>query len=160
MEELHITQNEKEVCNTINETSRKRHHSWFFTLNNYKESDTVTLPEILKSENCKFVFQEEKGKSGTPHLQGTINFANAKTFSAVSKLFGKRAHLEVAKNWLKCIHYCTKLDTRNGEIFSNFDYANVKTVSKETAYEDIYNTVLDNWAKNPYFPDRFNSLGK
>lgn len=49
----------------------------------------------------------EKGESGTPHLQGTICFRSARSFSAVSKLL-PRAHVEVCRDVGRSIPYCKK----------------------------------------------------
>ena len=46
--------------------------NWCFTVNNYNSED---IQMFLKSDSSivpKFVFQEETGESGTPHLQGYL----------------------------------------------------------------------------------------
>lgn len=95
-----------------------RSRNWVFTINNYTEEDIKGFEEV----KFEYVFQEEKGEQGTPHLQGCIFTPNALTLSGVKKIHNK-AHWEIAKgNKIQCIKYCTKSETRNGEIYSNIDY--------------------------------------
>ena len=79
---------------------------WCYTLNNY----TVEEHEKLQSLACKYhVIGEEEGESGTPHLQGFIYFASAKTFSAAKKVIGERAHIEEMKGTpTQAAEYCKK----------------------------------------------------
>ena len=79
---------------------------WCYTLNNY----TVEEHEKLQSLACKYhVIGEEEGESGTPHLQGFIYFASAKTFLAAKKVIGERAHIEEMKGTpAQAAEYCKK----------------------------------------------------
>ena len=86
---------------------------WFFTLNNYTKEDIKDIKEINNSIVPKFVFQEEKGENGTPHLQGYIQFATKKRPKSIFK--NKRIHWEKTRNVKKAIEYCQKEDTNNGE---------------------------------------------
>lgn len=97
----------------------KRIRSWFWTLNNYNQDDIHTYTEKL--ENHEYVFQEEKGAKGTPHLQGCVRFKNGKSFEAVKKILGDRAHIQVCKNWKHSKKYCCKENTRNGAIYTNLE---------------------------------------
>lgn len=90
-----------------------RSRNWCFTLNNYTPEDI----KIITNLDCKYVFQEEKGESGTPHLQGLLCFRNAKTLGGVKKIL-PRAHFEITKNLQASILYCSKEDTRCGDIWS------------------------------------------
>lgn len=107
--------------NTMN---KGRSRGWCFTINNFDDVDITTIENL---EKCKYLFQEEKGKEGTPHLQGMIYFDNARTFSSVKKMLPK-AHIEKMKNKFASMKYCSKSDTRSGKIYSNFDYGGVDTV--------------------------------
>jgi len=91
--------------------ARSRH--WCFTLNNYTPDEV----NILTSLECKYVFQEETGEKGTPHLQGYINFPNAKTLGGVRKIL-PRAHWEITKNIQASIQYCSKEESRTGAIYT------------------------------------------
>ena len=104
-------------CNTKN-VARERSRNWTFTLNNYTEEDIKSICKI----DAKYVFQEEKGENGTPHLQGILMFKNPKTFNGIKKLIPK-AHIEKARSKIASIKYCTKVETRNGELYSNCEEA-------------------------------------
>lgn len=89
--------------------------NWFFTLNNYSEDDIQEIRGIKCSIVPRFVFQEETGESGTPHLQGYIQFATKKRPKGIFK--NKRIHWEKVRNVRKAIEYCQKEDTRTGKVF-------------------------------------------
>jgi len=85
-----------------------RHRAWCYTLNNYTENEHAGLKEIA----CVYhVIGQEVGAGGTPHLQGFVYFAHGKTFNAVKKLIGARAHLEPKSpysTFLQAMNYCKK----------------------------------------------------
>lgn len=107
--------------NTVRISSGKREKSrnWAFTLNNYMQSDIKSLCEV-KNEDYQYIFQEETGKEGTPHLQGTIILKNPQALSYMKKING-RAHWEICRNKFASINYCQKGLTRTGELFTNID---------------------------------------
>jgi len=82
---------------------------WCFTLNNYTDEHISSIVPVIK-EKCRLgIFGRETGESGTPHLQGYIEF---KTKSRPLNLFGIKAmHWEKAKG-LKAdnLQYCSKED--------------------------------------------------
>lgn len=80
-----------------------RERSWCFTLNNYDEEDEKELLEKAETAAVKYcVVGREVGESGTPHLQGFIVFANAKTPRAArSFLFANRGHWESKRGTFK-----------------------------------------------------------
>ena len=76
-----------------------------YTLNNYTDDD---IKELEKIESTYHVAGKEVGESGTPHLQGYIEFANKKEFSRIKKLMPK-CHLEKRKGTSKqAADYCKK----------------------------------------------------
>lgn len=77
-----------------------------FTLNNYTEEEIIKIKEI----NYSFiVLGYEIGEKGTPHIQGYIEFLNARSFKSLTKMFFKRAHLENRKGFPKqAAGYCLK----------------------------------------------------
>lgn len=90
---------------------------WAMTLNNYMESEVNNLQQI--EEGYQFVFQEETGEDGkTPHLQGMFYFKQPKTLAAMKKI-NARAHWEIGKNKLALIQYCSKEETRTGNVYAN-----------------------------------------
>lgn len=90
---------------------------WFFTLNNYEEHMIETL-ETYFNLNCKaYIFQEEIGAEGTPHLQGSIQLINRMRLSEL-KVISPKIHWEMTKSWLHSANYCLKEESRkiNGRI--------------------------------------------
>ena len=96
--------------------NRVRVRNWVFTLNNYTEEEIKSLAQ----QNC-YLFQEETGENGTPHLQGMLCFPNPMSLSSMKRING-RAHWEPCKNKIASIQYCSKESTRSGKIYCNFDY--------------------------------------
>ena len=94
-------------------STRKR--SWFWTLNNYTETELQDLLEFCKDK--KYAFQEEKGEdTGTPHLQGVFYSKQPVSFETLRKI-SPRAHWQVARDLQACVEYCQKQDTRNGKTY-------------------------------------------
>ncbi len=112
----------------------QKSRNWFFTLNNHtkKEVDTI-YDEIFKLNCMKFIFQEEKGKDGTKHLQGTIAYKNAVSFNTMKRL-SPRAHWEKVKNLKNAMAYCCKEETRYGKVY-RYNYEIPK--SKEEMWNEF-----------------------
>jgi len=104
-------------------SSRNRARTWCFTLNNYTEEDIVSLSHN-KWENLeitKYVFQEEIGlEKKTKHLQGVVQFKNQISFTSL-KEFHNKIRWSKCKNLKASIKYCSKQDSRNGEIYKYGD---------------------------------------
>lgn len=97
---------------------RIRGANWCFTWNNYVKSDVTKLTSTFeKIGSRKYCFQEEKGKNGTQHLQGVVGFKNAISFWTLKKI-SDEIHWEKCISLPKAIIYCSKGDTRNGEIYT------------------------------------------
>lgn len=85
----------------------KGSRNYCFTLNNYTKEEV----ENMKTVDVKYiVFGKEKGKEGTKHLQGYVEFKDQKTLSAVKKFFKTdRIHLEERKGTpAEASEYCKK----------------------------------------------------
>jgi hypothetical protein len=97
----------------------KRSRAWVFTLNNYTPEDEI----VLKKLECEYMIYGhehtgprpsslKEGDPWTPHLQGYVYFANARTMSAIKKKTTVRIHLEPAVGKAEdSRRYCTKEDT-------------------------------------------------
>lgn len=88
---------------------------WCFTVNNYKKYPEV-LPKTPSGVQY-LVFQAEKAESGTPHIQGYVQFEKKQRGTAVTTLcadlFGASSHNSPARGSDKeCEDYCTKEETR------------------------------------------------
>lgn len=108
--------------------------NWFFTFNNYTNDDIRDLETCFKSiDGCKYVFQEELGENGTKHLQGQINLEKKMRWSQFK--LSNKIHWEKTKNIKSAIEYCQKLETRNGNIYSNIKMKKpIKCIKKENLY--------------------------
>ncbi|AXH76825.1 MAG: putative viral replication protein [Cressdnaviricota sp.] len=95
------TQNKKQISPAIR---------WCFTLNNYSEDQYSSIVLNIK-EKCRLgIIGKETGESGTPHLQGYLEF---NTKSRPASAFGiKEIHWEKAKGSKAAnIEYCSKDDS-------------------------------------------------
>lgn len=92
--------------NTSRPPSSKR---WCFTLNNYNEKEYIDIINYLDTNGSnKYIIGKEVGESGTPHLQGYINFEK-KCRPLENKHMNKRIHWEKCKGSEKDnIKYCSK----------------------------------------------------
>lgn len=88
---------------------------WCFTLNNYSDKDIRSISS--NSSIKKYIFQEETGKEGTPHLQGYIEF-NEKV-RPINMFDNNKIHWEKCRDIKKSIDYCSKEETRTGKIYTN-----------------------------------------
>lgn len=122
-----------------------RCRKWCFTLNNYTRVELSTLTQVF--ENDKYIFQEETGVEGTVHLQGFVEFKNARSLTSLKKING-RIHWEKTRNDTASINYCQKQESRTGKTYSNFIPV-FKTIETEQLYPwqrmviDIINTNPD-----------------
>lgn len=111
-----MAQQKKEgSCNTRSKTP-SRSRNYCFTLNNYSEDDIKLIPTL----GADYLFQEETGAQGTRHLQGILMFKNAVSFSKLKRML-PTAHLEVCKNKIASLRYCSKEDSRTGTIYANVE---------------------------------------
>ena len=88
--------------------TRVRGIRWCFTINNYSDEEVEAVKRLERY--CLLVIcSKEKGKEGTPHLQGYAEFGNRIDGGKVKKLLGGRAHIEIARGTRQDnIKYCSK----------------------------------------------------
>jgi len=94
---------------TNNRGPRRRY--WVFTLNNpgNRKKKWIGLPACLSY----LVYQCEKGKEGTIHLQGYLELKTPQYMGYLKKHFSGKAHFDIRRgSQAQAIAYCTKLDTR------------------------------------------------
>lgn len=85
-----------------------RSRNYCFTLNNYTTEEVKHLQSIVPKCNY-LILGFEVGESGTPHIQGYVEFENAKTLTATKKLISSRVHLESRRGTAKqASEYCKK----------------------------------------------------
>jgi len=101
--------------NTVSSSPKKKQISpsikWCFTLNNYTDIEYSSIVSIVRSKCHRGIIGREVGESGTPHLQGYIEF---KIKSRPIGVFGiKRIHWEKARGTLiENVAYCSKEDKK------------------------------------------------
>lgn len=114
----------------VKNEDKKQRKSWFFTFNNYKESDIDILLDKFNEICEKFLFQREKGKGiitekngieiqlkeGTEHLQGVIFLKKAMRWSEFK--LPNVIHWEGTRSKERAKEYCQKADTALGQIWS------------------------------------------
>lgn len=88
-----------------------------FTFNNYTEKEIEQLEQIFQHETDWYIFQEEKGESGTIHLQGIIKLKRKQRITELKK-WNNKIHWETTKSISGSIAYCQKTSSRCGKIYS------------------------------------------
>lgn len=83
----------------------QRSRGWCFTINNYGFKELIDLMALPVDY---MIFGFEKGKKGTPHVQGYAYFSNKLTFNKLKKYL-PTAHVEAQRGPIKkAIEYCKK----------------------------------------------------
>ena len=113
-----------------------RSRSWFFTWNNY-DCKMAQLAEIFDDLDVEYVFQEETGDNGTPHIQGCIRFKNPQRMGFQEE-FPKEIHWERCRNWRKATKYCSKRLTRTGQCLNNIGLKIRKTIKDPMDGKKLY----------------------
>ena len=116
---------------------RNRSRGWFFTLNNYTESETVTLLDCFAADGAAYVVQEETGEAGNRHLQGYAHWKSQIAFSTVRQL-NPRAHWERARSVAHAVAYCSNPEKRTGRIWStgfSVDTRDLRVILEPNLYQ-------------------------
>lgn len=98
---------------------------WIFTFNNYSIHYKNGLDSFatLLGEYGLYVFQEEIGDEGTPHLQGSFKFHKKgrpmETFRIHTEDGKYALRWQKCKKWSASVTYCTKLESRSGKVYTN-----------------------------------------
>jgi len=101
-----------------------RVRAFCFTINNPNETDTP----MFCSRMGYLVFQREKGKQGTVHLQGYVFFKKRTSIAMAKRIISSRAHVEVAKGTpTQNRDYCTKAD---GRVSGPYEYGELPVQGK------------------------------
>lgn len=98
-----MTQMTQSVGNTKTTDSTKnvRARKYIFVLNNYSDTETQDIEQFLTQKATKWIFGFEICPStGTPHLQGYMEFKSARSFDSL-KRFCSRWHLQKARGSLE-----------------------------------------------------------
>ncbi len=122
----------------------KRARSWCFTWNNHTKENWHTCTSLFNNMKIhKMICQEEKGKNGTRHIQGFIQFSNAINFTTLKKI-DEKIHWEVCRNIPASINYCSKKETCDGKSFKH----NVKEKKEKYIFDyDEFSTFMIRYHK-------------
>lgn len=110
-----------------------------FTFNNYKNRDIEMLKAVFDEKCYKYVFQEEIGAEGTPHLQGTISPHKRARWTEFG--LSKKIHWEYpVKDVAASYDYCCDINKRK---------PGGKVISKNHKWEEEIKIELDynDWQK-------------
>lgn len=100
----------KSLAQKLSTTSIKmsKSRTWCFTINNYVDADIQNISHVA----CSYlIYGKEVGEEGkTPHLQGYVEFENARAMGGVKKAFkNKTMHLEPRRGTAaQASEYCKK----------------------------------------------------
>lgn len=143
-----------------------RHRSYIFTINNYTMSDEFACSMLSKKAKYMVVGKEVAPTTGTKHLQGYINLANAVSFNQIKKAL-PTAHIEVANGTdLQNQKYCSKENIwlEVGTPAQQGKRTDLKTITdmirnKEVTIEDIMFDYPDMYLKySRSFEKMFNAV--
>lgn len=114
--------------------------NWSFTLNNYTPDHIEIIFNKLKDfhKTEKFVFQEETGESGTPHLQGNVVLKKKGRWSEFK--LPKEIHWTATRNAEAAWKYCMKAESRTGKIFTYGGEQPLKLITEMRPWQQ---TILD-----------------
>ncbi len=94
---------------------------------------------------ANFLFGQEVGESGTPHLQGCVRFNEKQRFTACQKLFGIETGVHWSKmrsNWDTNVKYCLKESKGDwSKIHGNIPEASRYCPSEKAVMEKEYKNV-------------------
>ncbi|AXH77845.1 MAG: putative viral replication protein [Cressdnaviricota sp.] len=137
------------------------HH--FFTYNNYSQDILDVMDATFRHFCYQFVFQEEIGEEGTPHLQGVISCKKQTRWTEFQ--LPSQIHWEATKNVGASYAYCSKTETRNGKMYClNFTpKVELKLITPDRGYQKF---ILDIINKEPcersiyWFWESIGNVGK
>jgi hypothetical protein len=109
---------------------------WCFTWNNYPNDwEEIMAPKI---DGLQWIAGKEIGESGTPHLQGYLEFVHKKRPSTLN--LPKEIHWEAAKgNRTQNIAYCTK----DGVVRGTLPYDKPLVLLRPEQFYDWQNSIYD-----------------
>lgn len=121
----------------VRRRERNRSRGWCFTWNNHTESDIRFLIDHAANMDAKYIFQEETGDSGTPHLQGLLYFRTQVAFTSL-KQWTNQIHWERTANVAASVRYCSDASKRSGRIYaSGYSYQDrdLRIVQQDNLYD-------------------------
>lgn len=146
--------------NTNTIPSKKKQENQYihycFTFNNFTNRDKIEIETLFKTYCLKYTFEKETGKSGTPHLQGYVEFFKRKRLTELKRIFNPTIHWEPCKNIKSSIVYCQKDAESNNDISSKniysekqmfYDYQEFVKIIFNDEYELFYDDIINDECK-------------
>lgn len=115
------------------------------TLNNYTSTEVEQLNALFRIHTKRFIFQEETGEEGTPHLQGAFVLNKTKYLQWLKNNINKRAHFEPMNNEAASFDYCSKPETRTGSIYKNEDFLKLDEPFYEKGIWTLWSVYRDDY---------------
>jgi len=123
----------------MSSTRRNRSRRWCFTLNNYTEVDLSQC--LTRFHEAQYAIGKEVGESGTPHLQGYLEFKFQKDFKWLQEQI-PGAHIEKAKGKRDVNYaYCTK----EGDFVTNIEMRTNAQKLKDMCMMEYKDVVWKEW---------------
>ena len=123
-------------------TQSSQYKHFCFTFNNYDRDEITILQKVFDTLCFMYAFQEETGEQGTPHLQGVISLHKRARYSEFG--LSKKIHWECTKDVKASYLYCTKTQSRTGQVFTkNYDLPYIQHIETFYDWEKDINTLLD-----------------
>lgn len=110
-----------------------QHSYWCFTLNNWTVEQRERLEHTLSHECDWWVFQEEEGETGTPHLQGTLKLKQRQRITQL-KCWDNKIHWEATRCIKSSVAYCTKAESRVGAVYHH----GIKGIPEQVQVQEPY----------------------
>lgn len=120
---------------------RYRGKKYVFTLNNYSKGEMDSLDTVLNKISIGYIYGEEVGECGTPHLQGYVEFKSRMDWTSLKKI-NPRIHWEKKSpksNREQNIVYCSK----GGKVVSTFEED--FNIEQEILKEEYSNVIWKDW---------------
>lgn len=97
---------------------------WVFTINNYNDLDESTIHKSCEGSDISYlIYGKEIGESGTPHLQGYVEFHARVRMRRCKDLISNRGHFEVRRgSGTQAREYCLK----DGQTWEFGDFVDVR----------------------------------
>lgn len=132
------TNDTKAVGNNKSTADKFRSRKYVFTINNYNMTQKTQLSKLCqKSKN--YIFGEEVGDAGTPHLQGYIEFKNPVYRNSLKNAIGGEFYIDGAKgDWKDNLNYCSK----DGKFETNMEIYNGPVIELNT-WEKYILSIID-----------------
>lgn len=116
----------------------RRSRAWVFTINNYTDDDTQALDAHFIFDSVRYlVYGREVGDTGTPHLQGYIEYDSARTHRQVTKKI-PGAYVALRRgNAAQAAAYCKK-----DGLFMEFGEISDSPDDKKAKAQAVYGAII------------------